>query len=68
MERLPVNSSNLVAIGYEKDSLILEIEFRQAVYRYADVPSYIYEELMNADSKGSYHHQNIKNAFSCEKV
>jgi len=68
MERQPVESSNLVSIGYDHDTSTLEIEFRQSIYQYFDVPHHIYEELMNSRSKGSFHHQNIKTAYSYAQV
>jgi hypothetical protein len=34
MDRIPVSSSSIVSIGYDPDSLTLEIEFKSgAVYR-----------------------------------
>ena len=53
MERQYVSSSNIASIGYDSDSMILEIEFlRGAVYQYYDVPQSIYDGLMAADSHG----------------
>lgn len=68
MERTPVDSSNLVSVGYDEDSLTLEVEFNSGIYCYYDVPSYIFEELMASDSKGTYLHQKVKNSFSYEQV
>ncbi|SFT39248.1 KTSC domain-containing protein [Pseudoalteromonas lipolytica] len=68
MERVPVESSNLVSVGYDENSLTLEIEFKSGIYQYYDVPQYIYEELISSSSLGSYHHRSIKNEFSCSKV
>lgn len=68
MERQPVESSNLISVGYDENTSTLEIEFRSGTYQYNDVPRHIYEELMCAGSVGSYHHQNIKNAFEFDRV
>ena len=68
MERTYVESGNVISIGYEEDSSTLEVEFNSGIYRYYGVPSYIYDELIGADSKGSYLHQNIKSSYSYEKV
>jgi hypothetical protein len=68
MERQPVQSSNLVSVGYDESTSTLEIEFRSGIYQYYDVPLHIFEELMSANSVGSYHHKNIKNTFSFSKV
>lgn len=61
MERQYVSSSNIASIGYDSDSMILEIEFlRGAVYQYYDVPQSIYDGLMAADSHGKYFAAYIK--------
>ncbi|TDM54183.1 KTSC domain-containing protein [Aliivibrio fischeri] len=68
MERTTVSSSNLVSVGYDSDSMTLEVEFNNGIYQYYDVPEYIYDELMNAPSVGSYLHHNIKNIFSFAQI
>ncbi|MBU4502190.1 MAG: KTSC domain-containing protein [Nanoarchaeota archaeon] len=70
MERQPVSSSDLMSVGYEEESQILEIEFlKGGIYQYYGVPVGIYDGLMSAGSKGSYFHQNIrKGGYSCVKV
>ena len=61
MDRTPVNSSNIAAIGYDPDSQILEVEFLDgSIYDYSDVPDYHFEGIMAAPSKGQYLHQHIK--------
>jgi len=63
MERQTVDSSNLASIGYDSNSLILEIEFNHGgVYQYYDVPESIYSDLMDASSHGQYFDRNIKKA------
>jgi hypothetical protein len=69
MERTPVSSSNISAIGYDADNQALEVEFSNgAVYSYSGVPSGEHEGFMNADSKGRYLHANIKNRYSCVRL
>jgi hypothetical protein len=69
MERIPVSSSNISAIGYDADNQILEVEFTKgAVYSYSGVPPGEYEGFMSADSKGTYLHANIKNHYSFMKL
>jgi hypothetical protein len=69
MTRQPVISSNLVSVGYEATSQILEIEFRgDSVYQYSSVPEAVYHSLMSAASKGSYHNTHIKDRYSFVKV
>lgn len=69
MERTPVISSNVSSIGYDADEQILEVEFNNgALYQYSSVPEYEYAGLIDAASKGSYLHSQIKNRYSCIKL
>ena len=69
MDRQAVKSSNLHSVGYDADRQLLEIEFHGGeVYEYYLVPSEIYERLMKADSKGRYHHQNIRYMYTYKRV
>lgn len=69
MVRTPVDSSNISSIGYDEDSQTLEIEFHSgAVYQYFDVPSLVYQEMMEAASKGQFLAQHIKGNYRYVKV
>ncbi|GGQ33781.1 KTSC domain-containing protein [Shewanella litoralis] len=68
MERTPVDSSNLVSVGYDEDTSTLEVEFNSGLYQYFDVPVHVYEELMNSDSKGSFLHRHVKNTYNYEQI
>ncbi len=69
MERTPVSSSNISAVGYDADGQTLEIEFTNgSVYQYANVPVGEYDGFMASDSKGKYFHANIKNRYSFVKL
>lgn len=69
MEMIPVESSNISAIGYDSESAILRIEFNSgAVYDYYDVPEHVHDELMAADSKGQYAHQNVYKVYNQQRI
>jgi len=69
MERVSVSSSNIQSIGYDSDSMTLEVEFNSgAVYQYQGVPQSEYDVLMNAGSKGAHFNANIKNRYPCVKL
>jgi hypothetical protein len=69
MDRIIVNSSNIITVGYNADSKILEVEFRTGkVYQYEDVPEDIYQELMAASSKGQFFHDNVMNQYNFTEV
>lgn len=65
-----VSSSNIKSIGYDEKRNILEIAFHnRSIYRYYDVPEYLYEGLMTADSHGKFLHARIKSGgFAYEKI
>ena len=69
MQRQPVDSSNLRSVGYDAEQQILEIEFKSgSVYQYFNVPATVYEALMSASSKGTYHSQWIKYSYRYAQV
>lgn len=69
MERLPVSSSHIASVGYDTNSQTLEIEFLSgAIYQYFGVPENVYESFLNAGSKGSFFHQNIRNIYSYSRI
>ena len=68
MERDPVESSNIVSIGYDSDSETLEVEFNTSVYQYYNVPEHVYNSFMEAPSKGQFLNVNIKNAYPYSRV
>ena len=70
MERYPVNSSLIRSVGYDLPNSILEIELVESnrVYEYFDVPFSVYNELMEAESKGSYFNELIKDLYAYQEV
>jgi uncharacterized protein len=69
MDRILVQSSNLVSVGYEASTKIMEVEFQTgAVYRYHDIPANLYQSLMATRSKGQFFHDYIMNQYEFEEV
>lgn len=69
IEMKSVSSSNLVAVGYDEEEKLLHVQFKNGnVYEYRGVPKKTYQNLMGAESLGSYFHQNIKFGFPYSKV
>lgn len=67
--RSPVQSSNVISVGYDESSQTLEIEYNDgAVYQYYNVPATVHAGLMNAASVGKFIHQNIKNAYPFARI
>lgn len=61
---ISVHSSNLCAVGYERNNSTLYIQFTSGhLYAYYNVPLSVYEGLMNAPSHGQFHARFIKNTY-----
>ena len=68
IKRIPVASSNIASVGYDKEEHILEIEFHHgAINQYFGVPENLYEELMNSPSHGAYFMNEIREKYSYNK-
>ena len=63
---VPVDSSNVEGIGYDADSRVLRVRFRNgSAYRYEDVPPELHAAILSADSVGRAvsklrHYKNVK--------
>ena len=69
MNRDPVASSSLVSVGYDEQAQTLEIEFNSgAVYQYYNINANLYDQFMQAPSKGQFLHAYIKNAYAYSRV
>lgn len=60
MTRQPVKSSNVKSVGYDPVRGILEVEFKNGVYQYADVPPEMFAALLVADSIGRFVAQVVR--------
>lgn len=59
-----VESDVIHAIGYDPELQILEIIFNNgSIYQYRGVPRDVFDQIMRADSKGSYFQNNIRDEF-----
>lgn len=63
-----VDSSNVEAVGYDDATRELHVRFTTGrTYVYLDVDEFHFQELLAADSKGSYLNREIKPRFECEE-
>jgi hypothetical protein len=63
IERIRVRSSNLASVGYDPDAGVLEVAFHSgSIYRYFDVPEYLFHRLLEASSQGKFLDTYIKKA------
>lgn len=69
MQRVAVESSNIVSVGYEEAAELLEVEFKGGrVYQYFGVPPSVHADMMSAPSMGKFFGGNIRNEYSFEQV
>lgn len=69
MDRTPVRSSNVVSVGYDKNSKTLEVEFRTGrVYQYAGVHANTARAFLVAPSKGKYVWRRVRDKYSYVRV
>ena len=60
-----VDSSNIEAIGYDADLQELHVRFLgSGLYVYKNVPSDVFDQIMNAESKGSFLNREIKPVYT----
>jgi len=63
-----VDSSNIEQVGYDADQSELHVVFNDGShYVYQGVPGEVFEEMINAPSKGSFLNREVKNVYSFVK-
>jgi hypothetical protein len=61
MERHPVKSSNVKAVGYDEEQKVLEVEFKSGgIYQYTGVQPEMYADLLAAESVGRFVSQVVR--------
>jgi hypothetical protein len=69
MERKPVKSDKVRAVGYDPKSRVLEVQLRDgSVLAYSGVSQEVHRQFMNAPSPSSYYEDKIADEFSSRRV
>jgi hypothetical protein len=68
MNWVKVQSSVLTAVAYAPDELWAEFATGGEIYRYSNVPLSVYQDLLDAESKGRYFNACIRDNFPFEHV
>jgi len=56
-------------IGYDADTQALEVQYQNGgVYQYQGVSQEVFDQLMNAPSKGTFINRQIKNSYVFVRV
>lgn len=65
MPTAKVESSSMTVVRYNRKNLTLEIHLKDGSrYKYTDVPFEVYDSLINAESKGRFFNQHIRNEYN----
>ena len=69
MNVITVESSTLAALAYDDGREILQLEFRSgATYQYFAVPLGVLQDLLAAESKGTYFNRSIRDQFQHQRL
>ena len=64
MQRLPVDSTDIVSVGYDPKTRTLEVEFKEGrIYQYLEVQPDVYRLLTKADSIGQQFQATIMGRY-----
>jgi hypothetical protein len=68
VERTPIDSRAIAALGYDELTQVLEIEYRKGkTYRYLGVPASVYAWLLKTPRKGAFVARKIANVYPFEQ-
>ncbi len=60
------NSSWIQSFSYDASTGDLDVQTRSgATYTYGDVPQGVADEMSAADSKGTFHNENLRDSYVC---
>ncbi|HKP24061.1 MAG TPA: KTSC domain-containing protein [Dongiaceae bacterium] len=69
MERAPIKSSVIAAVGYDPKFQWLEVELKTGnLYLYREVPANIHQAFMAALSKGSFYNLYVRDDYPFVRV
>lgn len=67
VDMIPVESSNISAVGWQNNQLFVRFH-NGGEYKYANVPNSVFQAMMSAESKGHYLAVSIKNKYPFAKI
>lgn len=65
---IPVESSNIISVGYDETTSSMYVNYRSGTYKYDDVEKSVYESLLTSTSKGRFMNENIKGRYNYSRV
>jgi hypothetical protein len=64
----PVESSNIISVGYDETTSSMYVKYPSGIYKYDDVDKSVYESLLTSTSKGRFMNENIKGQYNYSRV
>jgi len=69
MKMINVDSSMIAAVGYDEETRTLQVQFNSGDwYEYYEVEPEVFQELLEAESKGRYMRANIIDCYGYSKL
>lgn len=68
MKLTPVESSNIKAIGYKRETLVIQFHKEERVYLYYNVPKNVHMNFVKAPSKGSFFARHVAGKFDYSEL
>ena len=69
MKLIPVESSNIKAVGYDPATKEMHVQFAGGdTYAHFDVEAIDHARFIAAESKGSHYHRTFRNKFGVKKL
>jgi hypothetical protein len=65
---IPVESSNILSVGYEEETSSLYVNYPSGTYKYNGVDKTVYESFLTSPSKGRFMNENIKGQYNYSRV
>jgi hypothetical protein len=63
------DSSSIAAFAYEAEDMTLFVRFKTGrTYRYSGVPSSVYEDFADADSKGAFFNTQVQGRYPYSQI
>jgi hypothetical protein len=63
------DSSSIAAFAYEAEDMTLFVRFKTGrTYRYSGVPSSVYEDFADADSKGAFFNAQVQGRYPYSQI
>lgn len=64
-----VKSSNLEIVGYDPKAKTMQVKFHSGnIYEFSAVSRFVYDALLQSESKGQFFNKFIKGRFECQKL